>query len=159
MAKDHLLLCPFYTTLLFTKEVVVQPYPVICLHGSPYQQGSHSLSSYLHKMSTADEDYFAIDSNRIPKNSKALPSDLMTPFSTSSEDQTRSLYSRRRFIPNRWTTPSIKSIRTAKLKRMRLLIKQPHLPEFETQTFCENCEKYSTLYCHPLLGAILRQVL
>ncbi|KAL4208005.1 hypothetical protein AB4K20DRAFT_1970611 [Rhizopus microsporus] len=93
-------------------------------------------------MSTADEDYFAIDSNRIPKNSKALPSDLMTPFSTSSEDQTRSLYSRRRFIPNRWTTPSIKSIRTAKLKRMRLLIKQPHLPEFETQTFCENCEKY-----------------
>ncbi|CEG65056.1 hypothetical protein RMATCC62417_01924 [Rhizopus microsporus] len=93
-------------------------------------------------MSTADEDYFAIDSNRIPKNNKALPSDLMTPFSTSSEDQTRSLYSRRRFIPNRWTTPSIKSIRTAKLKRMRLLIKQPHLPEFETQTFCENCEKY-----------------
>lgn len=42
-----------------------------------------------------------------------------------------------------WTkTPSMKSIQSVKLKRLDLLIKQQHLPEFETHTYCEGCEKY-----------------
>ncbi|CAO3703304.1 unnamed protein product [Rhizopus stolonifer] len=61
--------------------------------------------------------------------------------STPESEDIRSFYSTGRY--KRWTTPSLKSFgrQTVKLKRIDL-IKQHHLPEFETQALCERCEKY-----------------